>query len=197
MKTSFSTVAITLTLALAPLTASAQVRPGGPPGQRPQRQELENRLQQGFGRMVAGRLGLDRDGLAALQQVMQSFRENRMALNQDQAALRHRLRNPGLEEMGEAEARALLNEMIRVQEAELELYRREQAELQTVLSPTQLVLFYSIRDEWGARIQQMRQGGGPGGPGGFGPPGGPGGTQDWTGGMGGTVDWDEGFLWFR
>ena len=163
-------------------------------GQRLQRQELENRLQQGFGRMVAGRLGLERDGLAALQEVMQSFRENRMALNQDQAALRRRLRNPALEEMGEAEARDLLNEMVRVQEAELELYRREQVELLTVLRPTQLVLFYSIRDEWGARIQQMRQGGGPGG---FGPPGGPGGTLGLPGGIGGAVDWYELPLGFR
>ena len=63
--------------------------------------------------------------------------------------------------------------MIRVQEAEFDLYRREQAELLTVLTPNQLVRFYKIRDDWGQRIQDLRRPRGPGGPGGRvgGPPG--------------------------
>jgi hypothetical protein len=95
---------------------------------------------------------------------MRSFREDRQGLNQAQATLRYSLRDPSLEQMDEAQARELLGEMIRVQEAELELYRREQQSLLTVLSPNQLVRFYRIRDEWGQRLQRLRQGGGPGGP---------------------------------
>ncbi len=153
-------VTVALMLVLGPTEVLTQARGQG---QR-QRQQLVRRVEQGFARLVQGQLGLDPTQLSSLQGVMQSFREDRQGLNQAQATLRYRLRDPGLEEMDEAQARELLAEMIRVQEAELELYRREQESLLTVLSPNQLVRFYRIRDEWGQRLQRMRQGGGAGGP---------------------------------
>jgi len=194
MKSLGMTMVLVAMMILGPLAVSAQVRPGGPPGQRLQRQErmqLEQRLHQGFGAMVRNQLGLEEEDLAAVQAVMQSFREDRQALNRDQASLRFRLRDPAHQEMAEEDARAVLSEMVRVQEAELELYRREQAELLTVLNPRQLVQFYRIREDWGQRVQQLRQGGGPGGP------GGPGGTAGRPGGTGGSLDWEESPPWIR
>lgn len=178
-----------------------QIRPGGPPGQGPPRQELERRVMQGFARLVQEQLGLSQDELASLQETMQSFREDRRALAMDQQALRYELRNPTLEEISEDEARRLLAEMVRIQQQELTLYEREQTELLTVLSPRQLVRFYHIRDEWGRRIQQLRQGRGPGGPGGFdgglsqrpGSRGPGGGTED----FGASGAWLGGWVPFR
>ena len=157
-----------LALAFEPAPIPAQVRAQGG-----QRQQLERRLQQGFGRLVQTELGLTAEQLAPLQAIMQSFRGDRQAVNQAQVAVRYRLRDPNLAEASDETAREILEEMIRVQEAELDLYRREQAELLTVLTPNQLVRFYKIRDDWGQRIQDLRRPRGPGGPGGRagGPPG--------------------------
>jgi hypothetical protein len=156
---------LALTTALGPLGLEGQVRP---PGGMRQRQQLERRVEQGFARLVQAQLDLTQEQLSSLQEVMQSFREDRQAVNQAQAALRYRLDDPGLPDLTDGAAREILAEMIRVQEAEVDLYRREQAQLLTVLSPNQLVRFYRLREEWGRRIQEMRQPGGPRGPGGGG-----------------------------
>jgi hypothetical protein len=116
--------------------------------------------------MLQERLELTQDQMDALQGVMQSFREDRQALGRSQAALRLHLRGAALEGGEDEEAMELLEEMVGLQEAELELYRREQAELLTVLTPLQLVRFYQLRDEFGRRVQQLRGGGPPGGHGG-------------------------------
>jgi hypothetical protein len=140
---------------------------------------------QGFAAMVQEQLGLSEAELASLQGVMQSFREDRQLLGRAKADLRLNLR--GAESGGGTQegARALLEEMVRLQEWELDLYRQEQAELLTVLNPVQLVQFYRIRGELGMRIQRLRGGGGPGGP------GGPGGTTGGAGGMDGFVGWED------
>ena len=181
-------------IVLDPIGLVAQVRPRGQPRQR---QELMSRVQQGFGRMVQTQMGLDQNELRGLQEVMQSFREDRQALNQDQASLRFGLRDPALPGMAHEDAMAILDEMVRLQEVELELYRKEMVELLKVLSPVQVVQFYRIRDEWGQRIQRLRQGGGPGGLGGPGGPGGPGGTGGRPGGTGGSMDWLDWFPQIR
>lgn len=183
MKRFATHILLVLTLLVSPGTTAAQVRPGGPQGRGQNRLELERRVMQGFGRMVQERLDLTQDEMEALQGVMQSFREDRQALGRSQAALRLHLRGAALQEGGEdQDALELLEEMVRLQEAELELYRREQAELLTVLTPVQLVRFYQLRDEFGRRVQQLRGGGPPGGPGGVG------GTLGRPWGRGSTLD---------
>ncbi len=153
-------------LFLAPMGVNAQIRPGGPPpgGQQSQRQQLERRFMQGLARMIQEQLALSSEEMAALQETMQSFREDRQTLAMEQAALRHQLRNPALRQITDDEAREILSGLVRAQEEELALYKKEQEALLNVLSPGQLVQFYRIRDEWGQRIQQMRQRRGPGGP---------------------------------
>ncbi|MGW8267325.1 MAG: hypothetical protein ACWGSQ_13245 [Longimicrobiales bacterium] len=177
MKRRVALLFLALVAGMGPVPGEAQVRPPG--GQR-QRQQLERRLEQGLARIVSDELGLTPEGMASVQAVMQGFREERQAVNRAQAPLRYRLRDPALPDLTDDAASEILAEMIRVHEAELDLYRREQAELLTVLSPAQLVRFYGIREAWGRRIQELRQ------PGGWGPGGGPPGrAMGATGGFGG------------
>jgi Spy/CpxP family protein refolding chaperone len=69
--------------------------------------------------------------------------------------------------MDETAARALLTEMVALQQQELDLYQREQEELLNFLTPVQVVRYYRLRDDLGQRVQQLRlrRGGGGIGPG--------------------------------
>ncbi len=168
-----STLALAGALTVLPTLVSAQVNP--PVGGQRQRLELERRFQQGFHRNIQNQLGWDQTKMQALQDIMRSFQEDRMGLNRAQASLRHKLRDPALQDIDEAEARALLQEMVSLQQQELDLYRREQEELLKVMTPVELVRFYRLRDSLGQRLQQLRQGRGrAGGPPGVGAPGVPG-----------------------
>jgi hypothetical protein len=172
----FPTLAMASVLTLAPVLLSAQVTP--PRGGQRQRLELERRLQQGFQRSIQTQLGWDQAQMEGLRGIMRSFQQERMVLNRAQASLRHRLRDPALQDLGEEDATALLQEMLEIQQRELDLYKREQEEFLRVMNPVELVRFYRLRENLGQRIQQMRQGGGRGGGIGAGIPlegGGPGG----------------------
>lgn len=156
-----SLVAILL-LAGTPGFASAQVSPL-PGGQQRQRLELEQRLQRGFYRQIQTQLQLEPAQVEKFQSVMGAFQEERMTLSRAQASLRYKFRDPALVDLSEEEARALLQEMVEVQEQELALYKREQAELLAFVTPAQLVRFYRLRDDLGQRVQQLRLGRGQGG----------------------------------
>ncbi len=180
MSKKISALALVGVLTLAPIFVSAQVTP--PPGGQRQRLELERRLQLGFQRSIQNQLGLGQETMQSVRGVMQSFQEDRSALNRAQASLRYRLRDPVLPDMGEDEAKALIQEMVDHQQRELDLYKKEQEELLRVLSPVQLIRLYRLRDDMGQRVQQLRQGrgqgGGRGGVGGLAPaPGGGGGRS--------------------
>jgi hypothetical protein len=185
MRRALGIIALTGVTMLIPALVAAQVAP--PAGGQRHRMELEQRLHAGFGQMIQNRLGLSQEKVGALQGVMRSFQQDRMELNQARASLRFRLREQALQRMPEAEARALLDEMVRLQEREVDLYRREQEQLLGVLTPIQLVRFYGLRENLGQQVQEIRQGRGlgrgpGGGPGGMGP--GPGGPGTGPGGMG-------------
>jgi hypothetical protein len=156
-----SAVALAGAMTVLPALASAQVNP--PVGGQRQRLELERRLQQGFHRNIQNQLGWDQTKMQGLQEIMRSFQEDRTILSRAQASLRHKLRDPALPDIGDAEALALLQEMVSLQQQELDLYRREQEELLTVMTPVELVRFYRLRDSLGQRLQQLRQGRGRGG----------------------------------
>lgn len=171
-------LAFFVVLGLTPLSMGAQVTPPrGGQGQR-QRLELENRLQRGFQQSIMADLGLDQSTMQGVRSTIQSFQAERSSLNRDQASLRYRFRDPDLSGLGEDEARAILQEMVDLQQRELELYKREQAELLAFLTPVQLVRFYKLRESMGQRVNQLRQGRGQGV--------GPGGQSRWPGGSSGT-----------
>lgn len=156
----FPALALAGAMVLGPLELAAQVTP--PRGGQRQRLELERRLQLRFQRTVQEQLSLDAGGIQRLQGVLRTFQEERSELARAQASLRHRLRDPALPQLGEEQARALIREMVELQERELELYKREQAELLAILSPVQLLRFYGLREELGRRVQELRRGRGGG-----------------------------------
>ncbi len=171
MKRAIGVLAVVLALGTGPWAGAGQVVP--PPGgglrrgqvQPPDRLgELEARVWARFGESVRAQLRLEPAKFRALQDAMQAFQAERQEVNRARASLRHRLRDPALPDLPEAEARALLSEMVRLQEKELDLYKREQVRLLEVLTPSQLVLFYRLREDFAQRIQELRQGR-PGGPG--------------------------------
>jgi hypothetical protein len=136
---------------------------------------MERNLQLRFQQSIRNQLQLDQAQTQNLQRITQSFQTERSSLARAQASLRHRLRDPGLRNIDDAGANALLKEMVDLQQQELDLYKREQGELLKFMSPSQLVRFYRLRDDLGQRVQQLRlrrgQGGGAGGGGGPGPGG--------------------------
>ena len=86
-----------------------------------------------------------------------------------------------LRDLTEDQAIGALEEMIRLGEEELRLFRAEQEALVEVLSARQVLQFVVMREQLHERIQNIRRGrsprrnppGGGGFGGGFGPPGGP------------------------
>jgi hypothetical protein len=101
--------------------------------------------------------------MEAVRLTLQSFQQNRSELNRAQASLRHRLRDPALTDLSTEDAKALLQEMVDLQEQELALYRREQTELLEVMTPLQVIQFYRLREDLGRRMNQLRQRRGQGG----------------------------------
>ncbi len=158
-------LALTGVLTLGPLAVSApaacQVTP--PAGGQRQRVELERRLRLGFQRSIQNQLQLDEAKVQSIQGITQSFQTERSALSRAQASLRYRLRDPALPDLAEADATGLLKEMVDLQQQELDLYKREQAELLKVLTPVEVVRFYRLREDLGQRVQRVRQGMGQGG----------------------------------
>jgi hypothetical protein len=117
----------------------------------------------GFQRSIQNQLGFDGEKMTNVQAIMESFQTDRQRLNRAQASLRYRLRDPALQDIGDEEATALLREMVAAQQQELDLYKREQEELLKIMSPSELVRFYGLRDDLGQRMQRLRQGRGQGG----------------------------------
>jgi Spy/CpxP family protein refolding chaperone len=139
---------------LVPAVSMAQVPPPG--GGQGRRADLERTLQLNFQRSVQSQLQLDQAQVQSLRGVTQTFQAERSALSRAQASLRYRLRDPALRDMDETAARALLTEMVTLQQQELDLYKREQEELLKFLTPVQVVRYYRLRDDLGQRVQQLR-----------------------------------------
>ena len=158
-----SLVSLVWMLLAAPLVLSsapvlAQGRPGGPPTER--RQRLESQVRERFEALIRTELGIDEATSVALREVVDRFSGDRRALSQRQQQLRRRLRSSGsLLDAGEAQG--VLDELVAVQQAEVDLLTLEQGALLEILSAPQLVRFYTLREQFGERVRNLR--GGPGG----------------------------------
>ncbi len=148
-------------LAVGAPTAGAQVRRGPPQG----RQEMERQIMARFQQRVLAELGLDPAQGRELAAAVRGFQDERRALNQRDMQLRQRLRGTSTLLSDEA-AREALAEMVAIQNDEADLLQREQARLLEIMSPPQVVRFYTLRDEFSQRIRRLQGGGPPGGPGG-------------------------------
>ena len=170
-----------------------QARRGPPQG----REDLEQRVREGFGRMMRMRLGLDDDKAVELAEVMQSFQQDRMRLGRDEQALKRRVEAAMLEGgVSDAEAEGLLDRILDIKERELALFRAEQEGLMGVLTPNQLLQFHALREQLQERVRQLRgQNQGPRRPGGSEGvtrprrPGGDGEGPPWTPSPVGSVPW--------
>lgn len=154
-------VALAAPLALSSAPLTAQVRPGGPPSE--QRQRLERQIGERFHALIRSELGIDEETSTALREVAERFSGDRRALSQRQQVLRRRLRSSG-SLLDAVEAQAVLDELVAVQRAEVDLLTREQEAFSEILSAPQLVRFYMLREQLNERVRNLR--GGPGGPGG-------------------------------
>ena len=151
-----------------PSTVDAQQRGQIRRGPPQSRGDLEQRVREGFGRVMRMRLGLDDDKAAELDEVMQSFQQDRMQLGRDEQALKRRVEAARLEGgVSDAEAEALLDRILDIKERELALFRAEQEGLMHVLTPNQLLHFHALREQLQERVRQLRgQNRGPRRPGG-------------------------------
>lgn len=166
MKMSRVGTVVALLLLAAPSAGTAQSRPG------PERREqLEMRVRERFGEIVQRELGLSNDEMRRVQDVFAEFQEARARLHLQERSLRRRLA-PGRAEAGvlsDAEALSLIEEAQELRLREARLFVEEQERMLELLTPSQLVRLYQIRETLMARIRRMR-GGGAGPPGGGGPP---------------------------
>jgi Spy/CpxP family protein refolding chaperone len=152
----FFFLALTLASAsLAPL--EAQRAPGGRSGD--DRSRLEERIRARMGDIIRHRLGLDRAEEARLSEVVQGFEARRRALAASERETRQQI-EPLLESGSatDAQAAALIDRMVQLKRQEAELFQEEQAQLQEVLTPTQVLQFYQLRVELGRRIRALRSG---------------------------------------
>jgi Spy/CpxP family protein refolding chaperone len=151
-----------LALLVIPTATDAQQR-----RPRPERAQMEAQLRQRFQGLVVRELGLDEDRGRALAEAVREFQEPRRELFQRQRGLERRLTGTGAL-LSEDEARAVLDELVGVKEEEARLMALEQERLLEILTPPQLVRFYTLRDQLSRRIRQLREnrpgGGGPDGP---------------------------------
>ena len=170
MKTAWSAVLALALLcageALAPVAAAAQDRRPGAPN----RERLERQIRERFETLIQNELGIEEAVSVELRTAMESFTDERRALARRQVELRRSLRSSGTL-LDAAEAQAVLDEVVAVQRAEGDLLAREQEVLLRILSPPQLVRFYTLREQFNERVRTLRGGGPPGrrGGGGDGP----------------------------
>lgn len=149
-----------LTLAL-PLSARAQegdVRtPRHGPPTPAQRQEMRQRIEARFLEMAAERLELDASGRARLGAVMQHTAGERREIAEDGMRLRREAADLLRAGGGDAaRAEHILDELTRLRERELALWRREQQDLAEVLTPVQRLELMAMRARFTERVRGLR-----------------------------------------
>jgi hypothetical protein len=150
-----ATIALLLSMALAPAPAFAQ-QPGRAP--RPaQRQQMEERIRQRFGEQIRTELGLTDEQLTAVQEVQDTYQARRRALIGREAAVRRRL-SQLREDLPDDQARPLLQELAAVRADEASLFQSEMDALLRTLTPGQVLRLYRLRDQLMDRVRRVRQG---------------------------------------
>lgn len=129
--------------------------------ERLSRQEMQRRVIQGFERRLVRELNLDSGQLEAVQAVIRSMRDERVALYQRRRTLDDQTKRFGESAGNEAEARRILSEARAIRAEETRIEAEEEALLLEILSPSQVVRFGILRDDLNDRIRRMHSGGGP------------------------------------
>jgi hypothetical protein len=148
-------LALAATLLVAAPVVAQQT---GPPQRGPiDRSQIEQRIMAQFRTLVGTELGIDSVTAGALFAVVGEMQEERRALQMRESALNRRLRGTGVYLSDQQSAEAL-DEFIAIKREELRLLEAEHVRLGEVLSPPQLLRFYSLREEMGERIRRLRGG---------------------------------------
>ena len=125
------------------------------------RGQLERRVMMQFQQTVRGELGIDSATTVALFAEVDALAEERRELQRREAVLGRQLRGTGVY-LSEEQSLDALAEFIAIRREEVRLLEIEQERLGAILSPPQLLRFYTLREELGERIQRLRRGVGPG-----------------------------------
>lgn len=141
-------------LTMAPLAAQdRRERPHTPQ----EREEMEERFRARMGRMIQERLGLSDEDLTSLQEVTESFQEQRRSLWRSEQATRRRVEALLLEDGDDqAEARELLTRLTELRQEESRLFEEEQEALLQVLTPMQVLELRALREQISRRMRSLR-----------------------------------------
>jgi Spy/CpxP family protein refolding chaperone len=139
-------------------------------GARPQ---LERQVWARFAEIIHERLGLSDEAQRELTEVLRIYREDREALALREAQLQRRVVAEGMLTardvvplLSDEDAHEILAEMEAIRDEERRLVTAEQERLLELLTPSQLVQFYALREALNQRTAGLRQGRGLGpGPG--------------------------------
>jgi Spy/CpxP family protein refolding chaperone len=154
---------VLLALFALTLAAPASAQRRGSSNTPVERAELERRLRENFERLVRERLELTEAQATQLADVVLEFQGERLAQQRRESDLRRRLQGQGGSggrrggaPLSEEEARAVLAEMRALQNQETEIFNREHERLLGILTPTQLVRYYLIREQLAESLRRVR-----------------------------------------
>ena len=116
-------VALLITVGSEGLTAQRRGSPDQRPGEG-RRAEMEQMIRGRFDAMVRQQLGLSDEQSQRLQDVLEGYREQRRGFMQDERSTRRQLMNLGAgDELTEEQATEALQQMLRLREEEVRLFR--------------------------------------------------------------------------
>lgn len=159
MKRLIGAAALSLSFALS---AGAQGAPGGR-GAPPQRQQMEQRLRQGFWRIARNRLSLTDDQMRRLEQASVKLDERRRALNVEERTQRQALRSELLagDRANQDRVAAALDRLLQLHRDRIEIMADEQKELAGFMTPVQRARYAALQEQLRRRVEMARRERGP------------------------------------
>ena len=154
--------ALTMLLVLA-LPPGASAQEGAPAGERrapteAERAEMRERIHTRYLDMVAERLELDATQRTRVAAVLDRNAERRREIAEQGRRLRQEAADLLRDDSPDAaQANRILEQLTRLREQELELWRAEQEALAGVLSPTQRLELMAIQARFNERVRDVRQ----------------------------------------
>ena len=155
--------ALALALVGAPAAAqqdTASLDTAAAPGaETPARRMLEQQLRVRHGEIVRRQLGLTDDQFDQLQALTRKYETPRRDLNQRERYLRLSLRAELQlgDRADQSKVSGYLDQLTRVQQSRLDLFRQEQKDLSGFLSPVQRAKYAALQEQIRKRLTQMRQ----------------------------------------
>jgi Spy/CpxP family protein refolding chaperone len=120
------------------------------------REQMQERVQQGFEERMARALDLSEEQRARMREELSDFREARRGLMPQRRELQMQTRLFMRGDRDDDErARELIRARRELREAELRLQRDEEERLLRILTPSQVLRMQMLRDEFGERIRSL------------------------------------------